>query len=164
MCLVGDIHADWRAKLARAAQESVLLVAFTSPLLDHEGGDSVGTAVLFRVSLFGWTAKKVAALRVNDLLNYERGSHCRVVRPILRQAGRLPTPVALAARLPAAIYAIWAAAIAVVLSLLFQFGLAYPVASASVGTSRLRRIRAYDSGEPSCHEPNQRSSGRALVP
>jgi YtoQ family protein len=44
--LAGEIHSDWRERIAAGAKEAGLEVEFSSPVTDHSASDDVGVAIL----------------------------------------------------------------------------------------------------------------------
>ena len=44
--LAGEIHSDWRERIADGAKEAGLDITFTSPVTDHAASDDVGVAIL----------------------------------------------------------------------------------------------------------------------
>ena len=44
--LAGEIHSDWRERIAAGAEEAGLEVEFSAPVTDHGSSDDVGVAVL----------------------------------------------------------------------------------------------------------------------
>ena len=44
--LSGEIHTDWRARVAAGARDAGLDVVFTAPVTDHSASDAAGTGVL----------------------------------------------------------------------------------------------------------------------
>src|SRR4029453_10405113 len=44
--LAGEIHSDWRERIAEGAKEAGLDVTFSSPVTDHGASDDVGVAIL----------------------------------------------------------------------------------------------------------------------
>ena len=78
--LAGEIHTDWRAQIERAARDSDLPVAFTSPVLDHEASDSVGTAILGAEEQAGWRDRKGAQINAIRTRTYLSDADLVVVR------------------------------------------------------------------------------------
>src|SRR5882757_8724970 len=69
--LAGEIHSDWRERVAQGAEEAGLDVAFTSPVTDHDASDEVGVAVLGDESDGFWKDHKgagVNAIRTQTLI------------------------------------------------------------------------------------------------
>jgi YtoQ family protein len=44
--LSGEIHSDWRERIARGAADGGLGIRFTAPVTDHAASDAAGTAIL----------------------------------------------------------------------------------------------------------------------
>jgi YtoQ family protein len=44
--LAGEIHSDWRERIAEGAKQAGLDVTFSSPVTDHGASDDVGVAIL----------------------------------------------------------------------------------------------------------------------
>ena len=44
--LAGEIHSDWRDRIAAGAREASLPVIFVGPVTDHAASDDVGVAIL----------------------------------------------------------------------------------------------------------------------
>jgi YtoQ family protein len=44
--LAGEIHSDWRERIAEGAEQAELPVTFLAPVTDHAASDDVGVAVL----------------------------------------------------------------------------------------------------------------------
>ena len=44
--LAGEIHSDWRERIAEGTKQAGLEVSFTSPVTDHAASDDVGVAIL----------------------------------------------------------------------------------------------------------------------
>jgi YtoQ family protein len=69
--LAGEIHSDWRDRIAAGAKEAGLDVAFTSPVTDHSASDDVGVALLGDESEGFWKDHKgagVNAIRTQTLI------------------------------------------------------------------------------------------------
>ena len=69
--LAGEIHSDWRERIATGAKEAGLDVAFTSPVTDHSASDDVGVALLGEESEGFWKDHKgagVNAIRTQTLI------------------------------------------------------------------------------------------------
>ena len=58
--LAGEIHSDWRAEIARAAEG--LAVTFTAPVTDHAASDDCGVAILGAEDSKYWHDHKGAKL------------------------------------------------------------------------------------------------------
>ncbi len=43
--LAGEIHSDWRERIARSVQEAGLDLLLTAPVTDHAASDAAGTAI-----------------------------------------------------------------------------------------------------------------------
>jgi YtoQ family protein len=69
--LAGEIHSDWRERIAEGAKEAGLDVTFGSPVTDHSASDDVGVAVLGEESDGFWRDHKgagVNAIRTQTLI------------------------------------------------------------------------------------------------
>src|SRR5919204_4522595 len=69
--LAGEIHSDWRERIAKGAGEAGLDIAFTSPVTDHSASDDVGVAILGQESEGFWKDHKgagVNAIRTQTLI------------------------------------------------------------------------------------------------
>ena len=44
--LAGEIHSDWRERIAEGAERAGLEIGFSSPVTDHGASDEVGVAIL----------------------------------------------------------------------------------------------------------------------
>ena len=69
--LAGEIHSDWRDRIAEGTKRAGLDVAFTSPVTDHAASDDVGVAILGEESEAFWKDHKgagVNAIRTQTLI------------------------------------------------------------------------------------------------
>jgi YtoQ family protein len=69
--LAGEIHSDWRERIAEGAEKASLDVTFSSPVTDHGASDDVGVAVLGDESDGFWKDHKgagVNAIRTQTLI------------------------------------------------------------------------------------------------
>jgi YtoQ family protein len=69
--LAGEIHSDWRERIAAGAKEVGLDVVFSSPVTDHAASDDVGTSILGDESETFWRDHKgagVNAIRTQTLI------------------------------------------------------------------------------------------------
>ena len=69
--LAGEIHSDWRDRIAEGAKQAELDVSFTSPVTDHGASDDVGVAVLGGEAEGFWKDHKgagVNAIRTQTLI------------------------------------------------------------------------------------------------
>ena len=69
--LAGEIHSDWRERIADGAEKAGLDVTFSSPVTDHGASDDVGVAVLGDESEGFWKDHKgagVNAIRTQTLI------------------------------------------------------------------------------------------------
>jgi YtoQ family protein len=69
--LAGEIHSDWRERIAEGAKKAGLEVTFTSPVTDHAASDDVGVAILGDESNGFWKDHKgagVNAIRTQTLI------------------------------------------------------------------------------------------------
>jgi YtoQ family protein len=69
--LAGEIHSDWRERVASGAQQAGLDLTFTSPVTDHAASDDVGVAILGQESDGFWKDHKgagVNAIRTQTLI------------------------------------------------------------------------------------------------
>jgi YtoQ family protein len=71
--LAGEIHSDWRERIAEGARETGLDVTFSSPVTDHGASDDVGVAILGDESEGFWKDHKgagVNAIRTQTLIRH----------------------------------------------------------------------------------------------
>ena len=69
--LAGEIHSDWRERIAEGAKQAGLDAAFSSPVTDHGASDDVGVAILGDESDGFWKDHKgagVNAIRTQTLI------------------------------------------------------------------------------------------------
>jgi YtoQ family protein len=69
--LAGEIHSDWRDRIAAGAEDAGLDVTFTSPVTDHAASDDVGVAILGDEADSFWKDHKgagVNAIRTQTLI------------------------------------------------------------------------------------------------
>jgi YtoQ family protein len=69
--LAGEIHSDWRERIAEGAEKAGLDVTFSSPVIDHGASDDVGVAILGDESNGFWKDHKgagVNAIRTQTLI------------------------------------------------------------------------------------------------
>ena len=69
--LSGEIHSDWRERIAAGAGEAGLPVDFTSPVTDHGASDDCGAAILGPEEEAFWKDRKGAginAIRTRTLI------------------------------------------------------------------------------------------------
>jgi YtoQ family protein len=69
--LAGEIHSDWRERIAEGAETAGLDVTFSSPVTDHGASDDVGVAILGDESNGFWKDHKgagVNAIRTQTLI------------------------------------------------------------------------------------------------
>ncbi len=69
--LSGEIHSDWRERIAGAVEAAGLPVAFTAPVTDHQTSDDCGVRILGRESDVFWhdhKGAKVNAIRTRTLI------------------------------------------------------------------------------------------------
>ncbi len=69
--LSGEIHSDWRARIAVAAGERDLPVHLTAPVTDHAASDDVGDAILGKEESVFWRdhkGAKINAIRTRTLI------------------------------------------------------------------------------------------------
>ncbi|MGH2923197.1 MAG: YtoQ family protein [Solirubrobacterales bacterium] len=69
--LAGEIHSDWRDRIAAGVKDAGLDVSFTSPVTDHSASDDVGVALLGDESEGFWKDHKgagVNAIRTQTLI------------------------------------------------------------------------------------------------
>ena len=78
--LSGEIHTDWRERIARGSVAAGLDVRFTAPVTDHAASDAAGTAILGEEERAFWNDQLgagVNAIRTRTLI---KGSDVVVVR------------------------------------------------------------------------------------
>jgi YtoQ family protein len=69
--LAGEIHSDWRERIAEGAEQAGLDVTFSSPVTDHGASDDVGVAIFGDESEDFWKDHKgagVNAIRTQTLM------------------------------------------------------------------------------------------------
>jgi YtoQ family protein len=69
--LAGEIHSDWRERIAEGTKHAGLEVTFTSPVTDHAASDDVGVAILGEENNGFWKDHKgagVNAIRTQSLI------------------------------------------------------------------------------------------------
>jgi YtoQ family protein len=69
--LAGEIHSDWRERIAEGAQQAGLDATFSSPVTDHGASDDVGVAILGDEQNGFWKDHKgagVNAIRTQTLI------------------------------------------------------------------------------------------------
>ena len=69
--LAGEIHSDWRERIAAGAEDAGLDVTFSSPVTDHGASDEVGVAILGEERDAFWKDHKgagVNAIRTQTLI------------------------------------------------------------------------------------------------
>ena len=69
--LAGEIHSDWRERIAAGAKDAGLDVEFSSPVTDHDASDDVGVALLGDERESFWKDHKgagVNAIRTQTLI------------------------------------------------------------------------------------------------
>jgi YtoQ family protein len=69
--LAGEIHSDWRDRIAEGVEVSALPVVLTGPVTDHEASDDCGASILGREDDKFWHDHKGAginAIRTGTLL------------------------------------------------------------------------------------------------
>lgn len=70
--LSGEIHTDWRVRIASTAQDLDLPVTFTGPVTDHSDSDDCGVAILGDEPSSFWKDHKganVNAIRTRSLID-----------------------------------------------------------------------------------------------
>jgi YtoQ family protein len=60
--LAGEIHSDWRERIAEGAERAGLDIGFSSPVTDHGASDDVGVAILGPESESFWKDHKGAGV------------------------------------------------------------------------------------------------------
>lgn len=69
--LSGEIHSDWRERIAAGVREAGLPVTLMAPVTDHDASDSCGVRILGREERPFWTDHKgagVNAVRTRTLI------------------------------------------------------------------------------------------------
>ena len=69
--LAGEIHSDWRERIAEGAKQAGLEIVFSSPVTDHGASDDVGVAILGEEADAFWKDHKgagVNAIRTQTLI------------------------------------------------------------------------------------------------
>jgi YtoQ family protein len=60
--LAGEIHSDWRERIAQGAEDAGLPVSFLAPVTDHAASDDVGVAILGQEDEQFWKDHKGAGV------------------------------------------------------------------------------------------------------
>ena len=60
--LAGEIHSDWRARIAHGIEQAGLAVQLLSPVLDHTASDEVGVEILGDERENFWKDRKGASI------------------------------------------------------------------------------------------------------
>lgn len=69
--LAGEIHSDWRERIAALARQASLPIDFVGPVADHDASDAVGARILGEEADAFWRDHKgagVNAIRARGLL------------------------------------------------------------------------------------------------
>ena len=69
--LSGEIHSDWRDRIAAGVRESALPVTLTAPITDHDASDACGVCILGDEQESFWADHKgagVNAVRTRNLI------------------------------------------------------------------------------------------------
>jgi len=69
--LSGEIHSDWRDRIAAGVRESGLPVTLTAPITDHDASDACGVRILGDEQESSWADHKgagVNAVRTRNLI------------------------------------------------------------------------------------------------
>jgi YtoQ family protein len=78
--LAGEIHSDWRARIAEGARAHDLPVTFTAPVTDHAASDDCGVAILGPEEEAFWKDHKGAGLNAIRTRNLIQRADLVVVR------------------------------------------------------------------------------------
>ncbi len=78
--LAGEIHSDWRERIAEGAEKAGLDVSFSSPVTDHGASDDVGVAILGEESEGFWRDHKGAGINAIRTQALIRNADVVVVR------------------------------------------------------------------------------------
>ena len=78
--LAGEIHSDWRARLADGAAAAGLPVDFTAPVTDHGASDDCGVAILGAEEQAFWKDHKGAGINAIRTRTLVRDADVVVVR------------------------------------------------------------------------------------
>jgi YtoQ family protein len=78
--LAGEIHSDWRERIAAGAEEAGLDVTFTAPVTDHAASDDVGVALLGEEPDAFWKDRKGAGVNAIRTQTAIRNADVVVVR------------------------------------------------------------------------------------
>ena len=100
--LSGEIHSDWRERIAAGVEEAGLPVRLSAPVTDHAASDDCGEAILGKEERDFWRdhkAAKINAIRIQTLI---RDADLVVLgstsQPLWRQVTRTPVPETVARR------------------------------------------------------------------
>ena len=78
--LAGEIHSDWRQRIADGAREAGLEIEFSSPVTDHGASDDAGVAILGDEQEGFWKDHKGAGLNAIRTQTLIRAADVVVVR------------------------------------------------------------------------------------
>ncbi len=78
--LAGEIHTDWRDRIAAGARAAGLEVEFSAPVTDHAASDDCGVAILGPEPDRAWKDAKGAGLNAIRTRTLLRGADVVVVR------------------------------------------------------------------------------------
>jgi len=78
--LAGEIHSDWRERIAEGVREAGLPVELTAPVTDHEASDDVGVEILGEESEGFWKDHKGAGVNAVRTQRMIRNADVVVVR------------------------------------------------------------------------------------
>lgn len=78
--LSGEIHTDWRERIARGAEEAGLPLELLAPVTDHATSDDCGEAILGPEEQAFWRDQKAAGINAIRTRNYIEQADVVVVR------------------------------------------------------------------------------------
>lgn len=78
--LSGEIHSDWRDRIADAAAQASLSVTFTAPITDHSSSDDCGATILGNEESNFWKDHKGAKINAIRTRTFIREADIVVVR------------------------------------------------------------------------------------
>jgi len=78
--LSGEIHSDWRARIAQGIKDKGLAVDITSPVTDHQASDDCGEVILGAETEAFWKDHKAAKINAIRIRKYISDADVVVVR------------------------------------------------------------------------------------
>lgn len=78
--LSGEIHSDWRERIARGIKDKGLAIDITSPVTDHQASDDCGEVILGAETDAFWKDHKAAKINAIRIRKYISDADVVVVR------------------------------------------------------------------------------------